>query len=145
MMIEFPPLKAYTVPSTFRTLGAMNRQCVNFSYFWLKWRLDTSCHIVFFLSTGHKTLHFIQIVSHLVSFGDILWNAMSYFLPKTRKIRICFQRKYNSLRKTHLFQYIENITTKKRKFSDKNFWYFSYFCSKHRSWVLIRTTSVRRF
>ena len=34
---------------------------------------------------------------------------------------------------------------KKRKFSDKKFWYFSYFCSKHRLWVLVRTASVRRF
>ena len=34
---------------------------------------------------------------------------------------------------------------KKGKFSDKNFWYFSYSCSKHILWVLIRTTSVRRF
>ena len=31
--------------------------------------------------------------------------------------------------KTRLFKYIENFTTKKWNFSDKN-WYFSYFCSK---------------
>ena len=30
---------------------------------------------------------------------------------------------------------------KKRKFSDKKFCYFSYFCSKHRLWVLVRTAS----
>ena len=28
--------------------------------------------------------------------------------------------------KTRLFKYIENLTIKKGKFSDKNFWYFSY-------------------
>ena len=31
------------------------------------------------------------------------------------------------------------------KFSDKKFWYFSYFCSKHRLWVHVRTASARRF
>ena len=31
------------------------------------------------------------------------------------------------------------------KFSDKNSDMFSYFCSKHRLWVLVRTASVRRF
>ena len=30
---------------------------------------------------------------------------------------------------------------KKGKFSDKKFWYVSYFCSKHRLWILVRTAS----
>ena len=47
--------------------------------------------------------------------------------------------------KTCLFKYTENFTIEKWKFSDKKFWYFSYFCSKHRMWVLVRTASVRRF
>ena len=48
--------------------------------------------------------------------------------------------------KTRLFKYIEYFTTKKKwKFSDKKFWYFSYFCSKHRLWVLVRTASSKRF
>ena len=36
--------------------------------------------------------------------------------------------------KTSLFKCIENFTTKKWKFSDKNSDIFSYFCSKHRLW-----------
>ena len=44
-----------------------------------------------------------------------------------------------------LFKYIENFTTKEENFSEKKFWYFSYFCSKHRLWVLVRTASARRF
>ena len=40
-----------------------------------------------------------------------------------------------------LFKYTENFTTKNWKFSDKKFWYFSYFCSKHRLCVLVRTDS----
>ena len=45
--------------------------------------------------------------------------------------------------KTCLFKYTENFTTKRNwKFSDKKFWYFSYFCSKHRLWVLVKTAST---
>ena len=33
-------------------------------------------------------------------------------------------------------KYTETSTTKKWKFTDEKFWYFSYFCSKHRLWVL---------
>ena len=48
--------------------------------------------------------------------------------------------------KTCLFKYTENFTTKNKwKFSDKKFWYFSHFCSKHRLGVLFRTASARRF
>ena len=31
---------------------------------------------------------------------------------------------------------IENFTTKKWKLSENKIWFFSYFCSKHRLWVL---------
>ena len=34
---------------------------------------------------------------------------------------------------------------KTKNFSDKKLRYFSYFCSKHRLWVLVRTASARRF
>ena len=54
-------------------------------------------------------------------------------------------RNYRSIKKTRLFIYIENFTSKKWKISDKNLWYFSYFCSKHRLWVLVRIASARRF
>ena len=50
----------------------------------------------------------------------------------------------NIITKTRLFKYTENFTTQKWKFSDKKSWCFSYFCSKHRLWVLVRT-STRRF
>ena len=42
----------------------------------------------------------------------------------------------HGITKTRLFKYTENFTTKNWKFSDKKCWYFSYFCSKHRLWVL---------
>ena len=50
-----------------------------------------------------------------------------------------------AITKTRLFKYIENFTTKNLKFSDKNSDIFSYFCSEHRLWVLVRTASLRRF
>ena len=34
---------------------------------------------------------------------------------------------------------------KKMKVFRQKFWYFSYFCSKHRLWVPVRTASARRF
>ena len=56
--------------------------------------------------------------------------------------------KYNPdsmvLRK-HAYSNIQKISPPKtEKFQTKN-WYFSYFCSKHRLWVLVRTASSRRF
>ena len=50
-----------------------------------------------------------------------------------------------TITKTCLFKYNENFTTKKWKFSDKKFWYFSYLYPKHRLWVLVRNASRRRF
>ena len=41
--------------------------------------------------------------------------------------------------KTHLFKYTENFTTKNWIFSDKKNLIFSYFSSKYRLWVLLRT------
>ena len=37
-----------------------------------------------------------------------------------------------TITKTRLCKYVENFTSKNWKFSDKNLWYFSYFCSEHR-------------
>ena len=50
-----------------------------------------------------------------------------------------------TITKTRLFKYIENFTSKNRKFSGKKLWNFLYFCSIHRLWVLVRTASARRF
>ena len=52
---------------------------------------------------------------------------------------------WECIRKTRPSKYTENFTTKQWKFSDKRIWYFSYFCSQHRLWVLVRTASARRF
>ena len=40
---------------------------------------------------------------------------------------------------------IINACSPKTEKKVKKTWYFSYFCSKHRWWVLVRTASARRF
>ena len=60
---------------------------------------------------------------------------------KTKNANKC----YWDFTKTRLFKFTENFPTKKWKFLGKKFWYFSYFCSKHRLWVLVRTASTRQF
>ena len=50
-----------------------------------------------------------------------------------------------TLRKHTYSNILQILSPKKWKFSDKKFWYFLCFCSKHRLWVLIRTASMRRF
>ena len=55
------------------------------------------------------------------------------------------QRHLFALRKQAYSNTPKILRQNKWKFSDKKFWYFSYFYSKHRLWVLVRTASMRRF
>ena len=48
------------------------------------------------------------------------------------RVYTVYHSTYYYITKTFLFKYLENFTIKKWKFSDEKFWYFSYFCSKHR-------------
>ena len=50
-----------------------------------------------------------------------------------------------SFTKTRLLKCFENVTFKNWKFSDKKFDIFSYFCSKHRLWVHVRTAEFPQF
>ena len=76
--------------------------------------------------------------------------------PRPKDVVVCYGKcletnwKYTdwtrvNITKTCLFKYLENFSSKNWKFSDKKLWYFSYFCSKHRLWVLVRTALARRF
>ena len=73
---------------------------------------------------------------------DIYWPNDSHKIAHL-SVLLCIQNVI--ITKTCLSKYTENLTTKKGKFSDEKYWYFSYFCSKHRLWVLVRTASARRF
>ena len=56
----------------------------------------------------------------------------------TQSDMMLFRCTCENITKTRLFKHTEKFTT-------KNIWYFLYFCSKHRLWVLVRTASARRF
>ena len=71
---------------------------------------------------------------HEKTMGDPFQNYLSHI-----------EMKECSLRK-HAYSNILNILQpKKENFQIKKFRYFSYFCSKHRLWVPVRTASERRF
>ena len=77
-------------------------------------------------------------------------NPIPYWVDVQADLYFCWSHRsycrfWHAITKTPLFKYAENFTTKKWNFSDKKFWYFSYFCSKHRLWVLVRTASMRQF
>ena len=48
------------------------------------------------------------------------------------------------LRKHAYSNILKILSPKTEKIQIKTSWYFSYFCSKHRLWVLVRTASTRR-
>ena len=64
---------------------------------------------------------------------------------KTRRFHLRPDMETQTLRKHAYSNTLKILPPKIGKFSDKKFWYFSYFCSKHRLWVLVRTASARRF
>ena len=50
-----------------------------------------------------------------------------------------------TLRKHAYSNSLKILPPKDENFQIKKIWYFSYFCSKHRLWVLVKTASKRRF
>ena len=98
---------------------------------------------------------------HLTSWPFFLWAASSekgtrYYLGLCRiprkpylggwqKLVLIAEWSYFRFTKTRLFKYIEIFTSKIRTFLDQKSVNFSYFYSKHRLWVLVRTASPRRF
>ena len=50
-----------------------------------------------------------------------------------------------SLQKQAYSNILKMLPPKNENFQIKNLDIFSYFCSKHRLWVLVRTASARRF
>ena len=58
---------------------------------------------------------------------------------KNESVHVSFMH----ITKTRLFKCTENFTTRKRNFSEKKTDSFSYFRSKHRLWVFVRTASAQ--
>ena len=85
---------------------------------------------------------------------DIIWFVSNidtewrFYFKSASCIDLVYPSEYCStpLRK-HAYSNIYKISPKKKnwKITDKKLWYFSYFCLKHRLWVLVRTASPRRF
>ena len=81
----------------------------------------------------HNTVH----EEHKTESAAIFLLVTCSLLPNDPFNNYSFNQLQIFITKTHLFKYIENFSSKNLKFSDKKLWYFSYFCSKHRVWVLV--------
>ena len=86
--------------------------------------------------TISKSLFESAVILIKISGDHILIEVFFFYLSE--KVRLSVSRLKRNCKpcflcimKTCLFKYIANSTTKNWKFSDKKFWYFSYFCSKH--------------
>ena len=69
-------------------------------------------------------------IPHLLGMGQLVWGSWyggSHYENKPIQI------------------YNENLPPNNENFQIKKFWYFSYFYSKHRLWVLVRTALSRQF
>ena len=93
------------------------------------------------MSTTEKTCGWTKINRQNLS-----QNPLKVFLQCSVDMLSSIEFNYKLyITKTRLFKYIDNFTSKKWKLSQKKIRYFSYFCSRHRLWVPVRTTSVRWF
>ena len=113
----------------------------------LKIRTTTTTTVFCGLHRKYKGWHFVLILFAKEAIC-MTCQALISGKNKTYILRCCLfsflVSRLKVITKTRLFKYIENFTNKtKWKFSDKKIWYFSYFCSKHRMWVLVRTASMR--
>ena len=85
------------------------RMVLVLSKYWAKWRIENSWvgPVLSLLTVLRRFLY----CSYSLCVCGLICGVCSVFITKTR-----------------LFKYNENFTTKKGKFSGKQFWYFSYFC-----------------
>ena len=81
---------------------------------------------------NHNKAHLQRDVGVFMITGNFL---------RVRSIPLSIHHENMPMQHTEIFK----IVKKKRKFSAEKVWYFSYFCSKHRLWVHVRTASPRRF
>ena len=103
-------------------------------------------------SQEHFSLDTTRIVIILILYWVSVYGFDKYLTIKDFRINLwcIWYYKTEPCRKKPLRKHAySNILTilqpKRRKFSDKKLLYFSYFGSKHRLWVLVRTASARRF
>ena len=106
-----------------------------FSYLWciLCFQRQSFWRFIFF-STDRSRIFLYYNYSLFVHWWFQMWRLFCHYLFLISPIfgASAVLRDCGIITKTCLFKYTENFTTKTWKISDKNFWYFSYFCSKHR-------------
>ena len=78
--------------------------------------------------------------------SSLVIHVRRYIFPRCGSFYLCSYPWWfvQSLRK-HAYLNILKTSPPKTEFLDRKFWYFSYFCSKHRLLVLVRTASPGRF
>ena len=94
---------------------------------WRKYTIDVLLKFMYVIRCTHGALNFSMNKS------------LFYFALSTK----C--NKPHHYENTPILIILKSPPPKTENFQIKKLWYFSYFCSKHRLWVLVRTASVRRF
>ena len=89
-------------------------------------------------TVGSDDLNFVNLFNII----NIFWSFWDHFVHLDCK----YLKKKKKKKKKHYentpIQIHRNFTSKNWKFLDKNLWHFSYFCSKHRFWVLLEQVST---
>ena len=111
--------------------------------------LNPSCTVTIMVSNLSQSIFTWRLICYIRTANAqirlricAVWSGPSLSVDTTYIIHWFCKR--TAFTKTHLFKYIENFISKNWKVLDKKLWHFSYFCSKHRLWVLVRTASARR-
>ena len=109
------------------------------------------------IKTNMSHYHVYFTMTELRSLRDFGYNILFEFYihwsvsQKLHLINVQYENlsySYNSyitLRKYTYSNILKIYNPKKENFQIKKIWYFSYFCSKYRLWILVRTASARRF
>ena len=122
----------------------------------LEWHNDSAASLIYhcinpftpeFLKWAHPSLSLnTSIVTNRGLVKSVMeWQKCRSWWDSSLWALLSASTLFANIMKTCLFKYIENFISKNWKFSDKKLRYFSYFCSKHRLWVLFRTASPRQF
>ena len=85
-----------------------------------------------------------QTMQHHIMTADIILRSKNNFLWTQKRIRTSKGKRAIHYENMPIQILLKILRPKTEKFSYKKVWYFSYFCSKQRLWIL-RTASMRRF
>ena len=102
--------------------------------YWLKIRSKRGILFIIIFLLFIYLFYFIIIFFFFFFF--FAWQGL-----KPAYMEIWLRRVHFTLRKHAYSNTLKILPRKNGNFSDKKFWYFSYVCSKHRLWVLVRTAS----